>query len=701
MSEAVLFHALSAQRLRARARWAGIVLALAIVVPFEVVDGTPLWTWQILSELPLAAIVAALSPTLAGAAILVARARTRRPTSLAIAALASLATAAATVKIGADASAWDVLRLPSSFAERPAPALLGLALAGAGANLTFKAHARRVARALLGAAVVAIVVWYAWPARGEAPLASVARALAQIGDLPFRFQIGLLVVVGFALFPLLVVLACAAYAVWPARGEQSVAGLLATFGLPAIVVLFVYRAMLAAAGQVELVATLGGAVLVAAVLALLTSAIEVLVDGITIVSVLSEEGAELEPGLPAARASTYGAAVAAVVLATEAILARPPRKGIEWSPRPASPEAQALFEKLVPAWSASRLAWNAKVRAESGAQELVRMKAAAKAMTDAAKTVDAGVAAAVDALAHAGDELDVAGRRWHRLVAEANDASRRAGLPFYLDPAVTIHATKDGILRTFRVSSYRVEAVHPVVVAGAPFATLHVRALGGRYGHAARLGFSRDLQPFALVVLDEIEAAEQDYRELLSSDDDELRCGSTSDAAANRGLRACGEALRAVCDAKGFDLRGALVTLTERHELQHQVDGPHLALSGPVLKRMEGYAEAPQRQANRELSSYLAELTSDAPPKLGVIHMIPFALIARGGPEHHVAVIVLSSLSGRPVPKVDRIDGVDTAELASAIDDVLALDDDAIRARAAKLWADAFGRTLPRPEVTK
>jgi hypothetical protein len=204
MSERALFFNLAGERLRSRALWCSIILISSIVLPYEVVDGSPQWVFGIIRELPVAAVIAAFAPALAGVAILVARGLCKRVTSLAIAILTTLATAAVVIKVGADAAAWDVLRLPTSFAERPTPAILGLSLAGAGANLTFKEHARRDARVLLVAAFVLIAGYYAWPARGEAPLTTVVRALAQIGELPnVRFQIGLAMVAFFALFPLI------------------------------------------------------------------------------------------------------------------------------------------------------------------------------------------------------------------------------------------------------------------------------------------------------------------------------------------------------------------------------------------------------------------------------------------------------------------------------------------------------------------
>jgi hypothetical protein len=693
MSEELLFYNLSAERLRGRARWAGIVLASTILLPYEVFDGTPQWTFRILPELPLAAVIAAIAPTLAGFALLVLGATTKRATTHAVSVLATLAAAAAMIKIGADAAAWDVLKLPSSFTERPTSAVLAMALAGAAANLTFKAHARKAARYLYGAAVASVLWYYLFPTRGEAPLVTVVRALSQIGELPnVRYQIGLITLALFALWPLLAVSLTLIHLRVPARREQSILGLVATFGLPAWIVFLVYRAMIMAAASIEALTMLGAAALLAAILATITAAVEVLVDALT---APPDPDREEIPGLPLKRAASYAGAGLLAAVVIQFVLARPPKKGVEWTLQPPPKEAEKLFAQAIPTWSDARLRWSTKLRTESGAQELVALKGLVREVDQSAKAIDPDFASALSALTHE-DELDVAGRRWHHLVASVNEAARKAKLPYYLDPTVRIFQTADGLVRTFRVTSYRIDEVHPVKVGGDPYATLHVRALGPMAGHGNRLGFSRDLQPFALVVLDEIEILEKDDRAIAESEDP--RCASSIDPEANHGLRTCGQALAAMVKDKSLDLHAALVTITERHELQHQIDGPHLPLSAQVLARMTGYAEVAQRQANRELSAYVAELTAASPPKLGILHLAPFALVARGGPEHHVAVILFSALTNRPIPKVDRLDGPDTRELSKALDELLAMDDATLRTRAAALWKDAFGKKLPEIE---
>lgn len=686
--ERLLFHDMAAQRLRARVRWAGGVLVAALLIPYEVIGDVPQWIWSLFSELPPAAVVAALAPTLGGLALLTASRLCKRPASLAVAVVAALLAVAGVVRLGADASAWEALRLPESLVRRPWPAIVAMALAGAGANLTFQPHTRRLARVLFATAWVALIAHYAWPVRGQAPFMAIVAALRAIPDLPdLRFQIGMVVLVAFAGFPLLAVAVATTHLGRPATRDQTIAGLLCTFGLPALLLLFVYRALLLGLAGAGVLATIGTAALLSAVLALLTAVAELLGDEIA----GGTAGLELPAGLPLPRAAAVGVAAVVVVLGTEAVLARPPRKGVSWELHAATDAEKKLYGEAVLAWSAARRAWAS--REGQSAAETVRLKAAERAMREAAKGLDPGVAAAFDALARESDDLDVAGRKFHRLVMDVNEAARKAAVPFYLDPIVVVGETKEGLRRTFRVSSYQIEAVRPVKVDGRDFATLHVKTLGGFGGHGARLGFSRDAQPFALVVLDEIAAADKEWQANAATDPPTCLDAHGFSPAATRALRHCGKLLKRLAEA--YTLRKAVVTLTERHELQHQIDGPHLPISPWVEARLAGYVDHARERANRELSAYLAEMTSDAPPHLGLVHALPFALLARGGAEHHVAVMILYGLTDRKIPGAAQ-DGVDDEKLADAFDELVHLDDEELRARAARGWKAAFGGALPK-----
>jgi hypothetical protein len=686
VSERVLFHGLAAQRLRSRARWGGVVLLATMLMPYDVVLNVPQWTFGLLAELSPAAVVAAFAPTLAGIAILVARSACRRVSSLAMVVIAALVTAALFVRIGADASAWELLRLPETISRRAVAVIVAMALAAAGANLSFAVHTRRVSRGLLGAALALVLGFYLWPSRGESPAVSIARLLGAVPDMPnARYAIGLFVMVLLFLFPLFAVIACGVHAFRPAKRDQSVAGLIAQLGIPGLLAMFVYRALLSGAASAGVLVTLGTAAVLLATISLLVAATEVLVDELT----GDDSELELPAGLPRPRAAIIAGAIAFVLLAVEAILARPPRKGVEWKLHAPTAAEEKLYSEGLPAWNRAQRAWGDKLHETTGAEEMVKLKAADRALIEMTKGVDGKVGEAVAALVDEGHEVDVAGRKFHRLVMNLNDAAQNAGVPFYLDPAVQIGETQNGLVRTFRVTSFRIEAVHPVKVDGADFATLHVRFLGGYGVHGSPLGFSRDVQPFALVVLDEIERNQSMWQR--SIDEGHPSCVDADfPIVPGTALAHCGELLEHIAHEQ--DLKAALTTMTERHELQHQIDGPHLRMSPMVEKRLLGYSDDAQLRTNRELSAYLAEMTSGAPPQLGLVHTLPFALLASGGAEHHVAVIVLTAMTGRDVPRKNETREDD---LERAYEELAALSSEELRTRAAATWKKAFGANLP------
>jgi hypothetical protein len=108
---------------------------------------------------------------------------------------------------------------------------------------------------------------------------------------------------------------------------------------------------------------------------------------------------------------------------------------------------------------------------------------------------------------------------------------------------------------------------------------------------------------------------------------------------------------------------------------------------------MMGYGDDAIWRTNRELSAYLAEMTSTAPPALGLVHTLPFALLTSGGAEHHVAVIILYAMTNREVPHATKTPDLDA--MRAAFDELASLSPDELRARAAATWKKAFGDALP------
>ncbi len=693
MSEYEFLYDATLARLRTRCRWAGPLVALITLLPYEVIDERPQFLWDLAGELPPAGLAAYLAPAVAGTLVFLGSYVCRRAASLAILVLAAMLGATLVIRLGADASAWDILALPESITDRPQWALLALALVSAGTVLAARPHARRLSRFVLGGAALLAAVFYLWPAHGEAPIATIVRVLGQIdGDLPAGLNVGFVFLALLAAWPGIMALLGLLHLRWPPSDGHPVLAIAAIYGMPALLGTMLLRGFMAGAG-VSWFVFLGGLFVLGGLLSLLAAAFEGLFEGLF----APVPEADLPRGLRPRRAFGVAGGVLAVVLGAQAWAALPPEKGVDWPLQPPNDAGDVLFGELLPAWDAARLSWDRRVRQDSSAQAMVEVKGAARAMIEAARPIDARLASALESLARESSDLGLAGRRWNALVAGVNEASRRAGLPYYLDPTAYVFQTAEGLRRHFRVRPYRIDRVRRFAADGDPFATLHVTRLDVPSGNDTRLGFSRDVQPFALVATGEIDGFQVDLAELASADPP--RCSDEAPGLFGpEGAERCGLLLAEVLKRAGGDLAPALVALTERHELQHQIDGPHLPLPALVLKRLGRYNERVQRRASRELSAYLAEmLTTDAPPQLGLIHLYRFVLTSDRGNELEVAVLAFSALTGRPAWEADG--EVDRDALAEALEELAALSDDALRARVASAWADLYGRRVAAIEA--
>jgi hypothetical protein len=329
VSETSLFFGLASDRLQARCRWAGLTLLLTPLIPYEVIDNRPQFLWQLIGELPAAAAVAALAPLLAGAVILAASTRTRslacRSTSLAVAVLASLVAAGAIFRLGADAAAWDVLPLPDGLLEHPASVIVGLALTAAGANLAWKPHCRPFAKRALGAALALVAFYYVMPARGQAPIVTAGRLLGAIITSPYwRLKLGFLFLSAITLAPAGIAIAGFRLAFRPPEREKPLIGAFAIYGMPAIMLALLYRSFFGAAVGAEILGAIGAAFVLAALLAILASSIEVLGEA----SVTPGSELAQPPRLTIRRAIAVPTITSIIVSTAQAALARPPAKGV-------------------------------------------------------------------------------------------------------------------------------------------------------------------------------------------------------------------------------------------------------------------------------------------------------------------------------------------------------------------------------------
>jgi hypothetical protein len=128
--------------------------------------------------------------------------------------------------------------------------------------------------------------------------------------------------------------------------------------------------------------------------------------------------------------------------------------------------------------------------------------------------------------------------------------------------------------------------------------------------------------------------------------------------------------------------------LVERHELQHQIDGPALTHSGAVLEALAGYSHAAIDEVNRELSAYMAELvTNDVSPQLALVHVLPFAQSRPGSALRFVVELELVALSARHEHQ-------ESPNLQAIFDELTKMPDAALRARAHAAYARLFHAEL-------
>jgi hypothetical protein len=684
MSEAELSHQLAADRLRRTTLWGGVALLLAVLLPYELVDNQPHFLWELFGELPASSVVAALSPALAGSVVLAARRLTQRATSLAIAVVAALVAAALSTKLGADAAAWGLLPLPRGFVARAPFALLALALVAGAIGVAHRPESQRAARALCAGAAMATLVFYLWPGRGITPGRTLAAYLALAVEIDASLKLGALTMATVTGFPAGMVVV-AAWRVWRPPAHRSRLTMVALGGLPLALAMLLLAFYMRAGRGAAMFAALGAAVEVGAVIALLAASCEPL-------ALAAAEPASWklarEDGWRIERSAQLAAALLASFALGQWWLALPPAKGVSWTLGAASERGDELFSRGLPRWNAARSAYAAaELRGDDRSTTRFRtpLDERAERMVTLGQSLSPRLGDTLRAMASAGTGgPGVAARTWFRRVADVNAACRSAELPYYLDPQIRLRKTEHGLQRLVALAGYRVARANSFVADGDRFTVLHLRGFEDGQGprhDGGLLGLSRDTQPYALLSLSALEA----HAASLEHAADEGICGAAFNDTTERTLRHCGARL-AELRHQGALLE-AVIASTERHELQHQLDGPLLPMARPVMRRLGRHGEGLRERVNRELSAYLAELAGPQ-PHLALVVPLRFALGARRGPYHHASVLLFGALDG-------TIRAPDDDGIARIFDTLSAIDGPALNRRARATWQRLYGDELP------
>lgn len=692
----------AALRLRARTRYFGLAIALASLLPYEIVAGVPQFVWDLAGELGPAALLGYLAPGLAGLTIVIAGFTLERPLTLSVVTLAALITATLCVQIGADAAAWDVLPLPDTLGRRPGVPILVMALTAAGAGMTFQAHSRLAGRIMLGASVGVALLFYLLPSRGEAPVDLVIGALSSWNDVPdWRFQLGFLIIAILVLWPALVALISLIHLKIPAGDDQPIVSIVARWGLPLLLAMFILRGVPGGAEGWSTFHGLGFVIFLAALVTVLSAAIEVCVTG------FFAPDPERATERPRRRTLIIVGSIVGAVLVLQSVLALPPAKGVEWTLKPRTEAADHLFDETITHWNRARLTWERSATGATGREALLAVKNAARELVEEAEPIDSALATALERFTRETRTVGLAGRKWYRLIGEVNAAIRAAGLPYYLDPSVITFTRGDQKWRHFRMRTFGVSKVQRYDVDGDAYATLHVHRLGGGSSDSALLGFSRDLQRFAIVLLPELESFRDTLREGAAADPP--TCQPDRDAegtlfgavSGGRAGQLCGQLLARVVGELGDAIDAQSAAVTDRHELQHQIDGPDMPLARIVRERFGRRSAEWRDRVNRELSGYLAQLAApDASPHLGVVHLARLAVGESGQRVYPAtAMLVLEALTGHRIVDAQG-QSVDREEMANAIGALAGMSAEIIRTTAADAWAAQYGDRLPPISAT-
>jgi hypothetical protein len=642
--------------LRPSLRFAGGVVLLAALAPRTSASGSLAWPWQAgIDALP------SFDMALCAAALVLLTFRRSDESALAVRALGIAGIAFALVAGHAFAGA----RLGVGQATP------GIASAGlVGAALHLGRERWRVARSLLMLAALAAAVYYVWPTPREGPLALLGRALLPVMRRSSPGQLlSACVLAGFVVSPS-VIPAFGWLALSRGRSARTMlAPLVGLHAMPVLLLPFVTLALGARGGSTaSLVEALAGTTANAAMLVWIGRSTVVAARRSPSVRTLGVARPWRAVGL-----ATFVAALMTVPWVRAGARVMP------WRLAPPTPAADRFFAEALPRWNdahAARDLYGKNVGMESDA--LLRE----------ASALDPGLGRSVVELVRAAGQPGGTPARWELAAFRVNEASRVAGLPYYVDPTEMV-VRRDGA-HWLRLDTYRVESATVVRVDERTFRIVELRALLPRRTSSRTLGLSRDSEPTAVVMLDAVDRYVGDLKQLAEREPPRCARARSANPRQEAALQRCGALLRT--EARSSDLTRELRLAVARHELQHQIDGPSPPVVASLARhaRHDGLALPPR--INREVSAYLAEMASPrGSPRFSLVRLLRLSVIDSRQVDGAAARIVLGLLAGREVDS----GGAEDAFLALA-----PLGVDELRRRARDTWRRELGSELSEPAAS-
>jgi hypothetical protein len=647
---------------RVRLRWIGAILLIVSLTPRAEAGSSLGFFWQ--GELGLGT-----APTLvfAGLALaLLAAAFWRfRPERLAALSLVALAGGYLVLASSTLAAQHAGTSLPSPRVSLGAVAI-GLAVAGISVAEP-GLHAR--ARGLLVAAAGVALLHYVWSWLSGGPLAELAvlvRALRSSGSVGNR--LGACLLLTLALCPSLLVAIAFAHARHRRRGAAaSFSALLCFYGTPMILEPLVSRSLARQDGDLS---TLAGST------ADLISTGAIFVLTASAASFLARFAAT--PPVRAWATRRIGLACTGLILLSTAPWAFARERRGPWLLGRASAAADRFFGVELTEWND---AGAARVRL-SGARFAPTRDP--RELSANASAIDRGLGKSVAVLLELSARRELGFAAFARGVSDVNRASRRARLPYYLDPTELLVR---GPERWLRIDSYGIERVTRFRSDDHEIDVIVVHSLTPRGAHGDLLGLSRDTESEALVFADATARYARELDEMVLGDPPRCSKARSGDPLLEAALRRCGELLHG--DAAAARTSGILLSTVARHELQHQLDrgDPPVARTLARRSRERGLGVPPK--INRELSAYLAEFdAAKGSAHVSLARLLRLAVIDHSRVDGAAARIALEVMAG-------GADG--EARTESAFLSLSALDDESLRARAVAAWQAEFGRALAVP----
>ena len=340
---------------------------------------------------------------------------------------------------------------------------------------------------------------------------------------------------------------------------------------------------------------------------------------------------------------------------------------LTWSLSAATEQADTLLGRQLPRHIV-RASRHQSAREDAEANDLTAESAKLQQQRDelirAAEVVDPELAQHVNALVARLETLDFHGSLWFEAIQPLNQRIRALGLPYYLDGNYFEWSEDGRIKRYFYLVSYRVQSIERYRWDGGDYAALFVTRLDRLNLRDSRLGYVNEREPFALVLVDEIERSVRRQVDHLRQD---ARCRITSP---DQGPYArdieelCTELMGDLISAQyGLYLNDSpdpiIAKLVEEqrhatalHELQHQVDATAVNIPGELFRLLPVASDIQLLRPAQEASAYLTELATDKPiTSLWTLAQLTGFLLRDQGqnPYRYAAAIVIGQLLGKPV----------------------------------------------------